>query len=124
MRSIGFDLPEGPASAAAMELAGMLTGLKEALDSRGMTGRELLAVAFDHHRGRIELVTRREPFGADYPDISTVLTEIAHTCVQDAITLRQFRRIVFGEKQIRLELVDAWGEAQVYLYSIAPDTVR
>ena len=53
-----------------------------------------------------------------------MLTEIAHTCVQDAITLRQFRRIVFGEKQIRLELVDAWGEAQVYLYSIAPDTVR
>jgi hypothetical protein len=122
MRSIGFDLPESPKTAAARKLAGMLTGLEHEVTSRGMTGRELLAVAFDHHRGRIELVTRRQPLGADYPDLSTVLTQIALTCVQDAIALSQFRRIVFAEKQITLELVDAWGSPQVYVYSIRPVT--
>jgi hypothetical protein len=120
MRSIGFDLPDSPKTAAARELAGMLTGLEHEVTSRGMTGRELLAVAFDHQWGRIELVTRRQPLGADYPDLSTVLTQIALTCVQDAIALSQFRRIVFAEKQITLELVDAWGSPQVYVYSIRP----
>jgi len=100
----------------------MLTGLEHEVTSRGMSGRELLAVAFDHHRGRIELVTRRQPLGADYPDLSTVLTQIGLTCVQDAIALSQFRRIVFAEKQIMLELVDAWGAPQVYVYSIRPGT--
>jgi hypothetical protein len=118
MRSIGFDLPDRPKTAATRELAGMLTGLEHEVTSRGMTGRELVAVTFDHYRGRIELVTRRPPLGADYPDLSTVLTQIALTCVQDAIALSQFRRIVFAEKQITLELVDAWGSPQVYVYSI------
>jgi hypothetical protein len=122
MRSIGFDLPDTPMTAAARELAGMLTGLEHEVASRGMSGRELLAVAFDHHRGKIELVMRRQPRGADYPDLSTVLTQIARTCVQDAIVLSQFRRIVFAEKQVRLELVDAWGSPQVYVYSIRPGT--
>ena len=122
MRSIGFDLPDSPETAAARELAGMLTGLEHEVASRGMTGRQLLAVAFDHHRGTIELVTRRQPLAADYPDLSTVLTQIARTCVQDAIALSQFRRIVFAEKQITLELVDAWGSPQVYVYSIRPGT--
>ena len=121
MRSIGFDLPESPQRAAARELAGMQTGLEHEVTSRGMTGRELLAVAFDHHRGT-ELVTRRQPLGAGYPDLSTVLTQIALTCIQDAIALSQFRRIVFAEKQITLELVDAWGSPQVYVYSIRPGT--
>jgi hypothetical protein len=120
MRSIGFDLPDK--AAAARELAGMLTGLEHEVTSRGMTGRELLAVAFDHHRGRIELVTRRQPLGADYPDLSTVLTQIALTCVQDGIALGQFRRIAFAEEQITLELVDCWGGPLVYVYSIRPDT--
>jgi hypothetical protein len=120
MTSIGFDLPDSPKTAAARELAGMLTGLEHEIARRGMTGRELLAVAFDHHRGRIELVTRPQPLEADYPDLSTVLTQIALTCVQDAIALSQFRRIVFAEKQITLELVDCWGAPLVYVYSIRP----
>jgi len=103
---------------AALELAGMLTGLRRELMKRGMNGRELLAVAFDHHRGKIELVTRRQPLGPDYPDLSTVLAEIVRTCVQDAIALSQFRRIVFAEEQVRFELVDAWGSPQVYVYSV------
>jgi hypothetical protein len=119
---MGFDLPDTAKTAAARELAGMLTGLEHEVTSRGMTGRELLAVAFDHHRGRIELVTRRQPLGVDYPDLSTVLTHVALTCVQEAIALSQFRRIVFAEKQIMLELVDAWGSPQVYVYSIRPGT--
>ena len=67
-------------------------------------------------------MTRCQPLGADYPDLATVLSQIALTCVQDAIALSQFRRIVFAEKQITLELVDAWGSPQVYVYSIRPGT--
>jgi hypothetical protein len=118
MRSIGFDGPDGPVTAAALEVAGTFTSLQRELANRGMTGRELLAVAFDHHRGKIELVTRRQPFGADYPDLPTVLAQIACTCVKNAIAPSQFRRIVFAEKQISFELVDAWGGPQVYVYSI------
>ena len=103
---------------AALELAGMLTGLRRELLTRGMSGRDLLAVAFDHQRGKIELLMRPQPLGADYPDLSILLAEIVRTCVQQAIALRQFRRIVFGEQQVRLELVDARGSPQVYLYSI------
>ena len=122
MRSIGFDVPDGPMTAAALEVAGTFTGLQRELASRGMTGRELLAVAFDHHRGKIELVTRRQPLGPDYPDLPTVLAQIACTCVKDAIALSQFRRIVFAEKQVSFELVDAWGAPQIYVYSIRPET--
>jgi hypothetical protein len=122
MRSIGFDLPDPPRTPAAQEIAGTLTGLEREVASRGMTGRELLAIAFDHHRGQIELVTRHRPLGADYPDLSAVLTQILLTCVQDAIALSQFRRILFAEEQITLELVDAWGSPQAYVYSIRSDT--
>lgn len=122
MRSIGFDLPDPPRTPAAEEVAGTLTGLQREVASRGMTGRELLAIAFDHHRGQIELVTRHRPLSADYPNLSVVLAQIMVTCVEDAITLGQFRRIVFAEKQITLELVDAWGSPQAYVYSIRPDT--
>ena len=65
MRSNGFDLPDSPKTAAARELAGMLTGLEHEVTSRGMTGRELLAVAFDHHRGGSSC-DARQPLGADY----------------------------------------------------------
>jgi hypothetical protein len=122
MRSIGFDLPERPPTPAARELAGTLTGLEREVASRGMSGRELLAISFDHHRDRIELVTRLRPLGADYPGLSAVLAEIARTCVKDEICLSQFRRIVFAETQITLELVDAWGSAQAYVYCVRPYT--
>ena len=122
MTSIGFDRPDGPMTGAALELASMLTGLRRELMKRGMSGRELLAVAFNHQRGKIELLTRPQPLGADYPDLSILLAQIVRTCVQQAIALRQFRRIVFAEKQVRLELVDAGGSPQVYVYSILAKT--
>jgi hypothetical protein len=121
MRSIGFDLPDPPAP-AAQEIAGTLAGVEREVANRGMTGRELLAIAFAPHRGQIELVTRDRPFGAGYPELSVVVAQIVVTCVQDAITLSQFRRIVFAEKQITLELVDDWGLPQAYVYCIRPNT--
>jgi hypothetical protein len=123
MISIGFDVADGPVTAAALELAGTFAGLQRELASRGMSARELLAVAFDHHRGKIELVTRRQPLRADYPDLPTVLAQIARTCAKDAIALSQFRRILFAAKQVSFEVVDAWGSPQVYVYSILPETV-
>jgi hypothetical protein len=123
MRSIGFDTPGSPMTGAALELAGMLTGLQQELADRGMSGRELLAVTFDHRRGKIELVIRPQPLGAAYPALSTLLAQIARTCVQQGIALSQFRRIVFGERQVRFELVDLRGMPQVYVYSVLSEDV-
>jgi hypothetical protein len=123
MISIGFDVPDGPVTVAALGFADAFAGLQRELTSRGMSARELLAVAFDHQRGKIELVTRRQPLRADYPDLSTVLAQIARTCAKDAIALSQFRRILFAAKQVSFEVVDAWGSPQVYVYSIPPETV-
>jgi hypothetical protein len=122
MRSIGFDVPDRPMTGAAFELAGTFADLQRELTNRGMSGRQLLAIAFDHHRGKIELVTRRQPLGGDYPALSTVLTQIARTCAKDAIALSQLRRILFAAKQVTFEVVDAWGSPQVYVYSILPET--
>ena len=109
---------------SALELAGVLTGLEQELAARGMTARELLAVCFDHRLGKVELVTRARPLDADYPGLSAVLMQIAHTCVQDAIAITQFRRIVFAENQVTFELVDAWGVPQVYVYSILSESAE
>ncbi len=122
MRSIGFDVPRDPMAGSALRLAGVLTGLEQALADRGMTGRELLAVCFDHRLGKVDLVTRCQPLETDYPGLSSVLMQIARTCVQDAIAFTQFRRIVFEENQVTFELVDAWGVPQVYVYSIRSET--
>ena len=96
-RSIGFDVLADPMAGSALKLAGVLAGLEQQLADRGMTGRELLAVCFDHRLGKVELVTRTRPLDADYPGLSTVLMQIVHTGVQDAIAVTQFRRIVFAE---------------------------
>ena len=122
MRSIGFDVLADPMAGSALKLAGVLAGPEQQLADRGMTGRELLAVCFDHRLGKVELVTRTQPLDADYPGLSTVLMQIVHTCVQDAIAVTQFRRIVFAENQVTLELVDVWGVPQVYVYSIRSQT--
>ena len=63
-------------------------------------------------------MTRRQPLGPDYPHLSTVLAWIVRTWVQDAIALSQFRRIVFTEKHVRFELVDAWGSPEVHVYCV------
>jgi hypothetical protein len=123
--SIGFDQPDdrlvaGPAYLS--EVAGLLAELEDELDSRGTTSRDVLAVAFDAADGAVRVALRRPPLDAGYPQLSVVFAEISRACAQDQIGVSQLKRIFFLEKEVKLELVNASGEAEVYVFPIQPAT--
>ena len=118
MGSTGFDYLDGFDGTG--EVAALLARLQEELSSRGAAARQLLAIAFDCADGKIEVVMRQQPLAEDYPDLAIVLGEIARTCTHDGIGPDQLKRMLFREDEIRLDVVDAWGEPQSYDYLIRP----
>ena len=118
MQSIGFDVPVLTAASPAGEVTTILARLQEELDTRGATSRKLLAVAFEPQREQIVVTLRAHPLDAGYPDLSAVFGEIGRTCAEARIAAHQLRLIAFSERVVSLQLVNDWGQPEVYLYPV------
>jgi hypothetical protein len=96
----------------------LLRRIEREFVERGLSGRELLCVTFDPVQGLVEVMLRVNALSADYPAASIVLGEIARVCAEDRIGVERLRRIVFRETEVRLELVDDRGAAEIYLFPV------
>jgi hypothetical protein len=116
--AIGFDLPvQRQARSNAIHL---LDAAYEILTRRGASSAELVAVGFPAGACSIEVLTRTHSRSHDYPDLITILGQLGQTCVDESIEAHRLRRIAFLDDEIGLELIDADGEPEVYVFPIRP----
>jgi hypothetical protein len=124
LRSIGFDLPDEPsarrASGTASPVARVLAALQAEIDRHGAAARHLHTVTFNTKDGSARVALREHPLATDYPSLGAVFREIARACAQGRVSAGQLRCIMFEEDEIRLLLVNAWGQPEAYVFPVPP----
>ena len=118
MKSIGFDGWPDCEDFPASDVAGLLATIARELRRRGKTSRDLQCIVFSVPTGQVEVTLRPDPLSAGYPSLGTIMGEITRTCAMDGIGASQFRRLDLSEDEVRLELVDVWGQPETYLYPV------
>jgi hypothetical protein len=118
--AIGLEMLSRGISPSTSAVVIMLAQIEQALAGWGATSRQLLCVVFGANDGQIQIMMRTDPLFPGYPEMATVLGEIARTCVVEGIGIERLRRIVLSETEVRLDLVDASGRPEIYLYPIRP----
>jgi len=116
--AIGFDLPVKRQSRS--NAIHLLDAAYEILTGQGASSAELVAVGFPAGDGGIEILTRSRSRNHDYPDLIAILGQLGQMCVDESIEAHRLRRIAFLDDEIGLELIDADGEPEVYVFPIRP----
>jgi hypothetical protein len=122
MTSIGFDDEPRREAVPVTEVTSLLSAIARELGARGKNSRQLLCIEFSVQTGHVEVTMRSDLLSTGYPSLATIMGEVARTCALDRIATTQFRRLLFSEDEVRLELVDAWGQPETYLYPVLPTT--
>jgi hypothetical protein len=115
--AIGFDVPVKRQSRS--NAIHLLDAAYEILTGHGASSAELVAVGFSAGSGGIEILTRSRR-SHDYPDLIAILGQLGQMCVDESIEAHRLRRIAFLDDEIGLELIDADGEPEVYVFPIRP----
>src|SRR5262249_44996568 len=86
------------------------------------TSGQLLALEFVGPGEHVNMLVRKAPLIADYPDLRTILGEIGRDCDQDGCSPCQLQRVLFLPAEIRVALVDDEGALILYPIGFSPPT--
>jgi hypothetical protein len=89
--------------ASIVDAAEYLRNLAEALARSPIAPSELVALVFEAHGRDIDVRTKSKSHPSSYPPLREIFSVIGTSCVKEAITVSQLRRITFGDRQVTVE---------------------
>ena len=89
--------------ASIVDAAEYLRNLAEALARSPIAPSELVALVFEANGRDIDVRTKPKSHPSSYPPLREIFSVIGTSCVKEAITVSQLRRITFGDRQVTVE---------------------